>query len=181
MKLIGMSHRSFVTAPNTVSAGSQIVEQRLRLRRRVILPARLGRDPLQQIAVLRRTVILAVQIADQDVRLRTQRAQTGAGPNQFNTMVAQLVGLELTGVGVHRIQRSEFQRNVNHQTRFSDAGRGLRIADGIETLIADVGHDIDRVVHRVNVSFRSDFDLLRRAADNTTEHLSPKSLVRIVF
>src|SRR5688572_26509939 len=97
-------------------------------------------------------------------------------------MIAQLVCLELASVGVDGVERGEFQRHIDYGARwFSYAcGRGC-IADRIKTLVANVGDDTDSVVHRVDVFLGADFDLLRCAADNIAQHLSPKSLMRIVF
>src|SRR5688572_31651497 len=89
-------------------------------------------------------------------------------------MRAKFVGLELAGVRVHGVERGERQRHIDDESRrFCNSRSCMSIADWIETFVANVGYDVDDVVHRVDVSLCSDFDLSRCAADNIAEHLSP--------
>ena len=57
----------------------------------------------------------------------------------------------------------------------------MRVANRIELLVANVGDDVDGVVHRIDVFGRADLDLLWRSAHNITQHLAPEGFVRIAL
>src|SRR5262245_7757907 len=120
----------------------QIVQQRLRFPGRVILPASLGRDSLQQLVILRRTVILAIPIAHQHVRSRAQRPETGARSQQFDPVLAQFIRLEFPNVSIHRIERRKLQRHIDRPARrFCHSRSRMCIGYGIEMLVANISDD----------------------------------------
>ncbi len=60
-------------------------------------------------------------------------------------MLAQFIGLEFSRVRIHRVERRELQRHVDYGARrFRHSRRRMRIRDRIESLITNVGDDVDR-------------------------------------
>src|SRR5829696_6095665 len=97
-------------------------------------------------------------------------------------MLAQLIGLELTRIRVHRVERRKLQRHIDHDARWLRHSRcRTSIGDGIETLVTYVGDDVYVIVERINLFFGTDLDLPRRATHKVTQHLSPECFVSVVL